>query len=201
MDLTWSLRGSDEHAAGVVMRRRQRRLRSWLRHERMTVAVALAEMKHRTAPRGPKMARAGEYGHEGRVLTVQAVHKIVEITQVQFLERLLTRPLLCNDWCRGRRRCDHAATGSSSLVGASCAQNRRVSTVAGVWGCTWRTSRFLPAQGSAAFCGADHLGGARGGFQGCARAARTCKSGQYFGSIDKVVEHFCGIFALRPLGR
>ena len=31
--------------------RRQRRLRSWLRHERMTVAVALAEMKHHTAPR------------------------------------------------------------------------------------------------------------------------------------------------------
>ena len=46
------------------MRRRQRRLRSWLRHERMTVAMALAEMKHHTAPRGPKMARAGEEGHE-----------------------------------------------------------------------------------------------------------------------------------------
>ena len=40
------------------MRRRQ--LRSWLRHDGMTVAMALAEMTHHTAPRGPKMARAGE---------------------------------------------------------------------------------------------------------------------------------------------
>ena len=31
------------------MRRRQRRLRSWLRHERMTVAMTLAEMTHHTA--------------------------------------------------------------------------------------------------------------------------------------------------------
>ena len=41
------------------MRRRQRRLRSWLRHERMTVAMTLAEMTHHTAPRGPMMARVG----------------------------------------------------------------------------------------------------------------------------------------------
>ena len=49
-----------EHAAGAAMRRRQRRLRSWLRHERMTVAMTLAEMTHHAAPRGPNMARAGE---------------------------------------------------------------------------------------------------------------------------------------------
>ena len=42
------------------MRRRQRRLRSWLRHERMTVAMTLAEMTHHTSPRGPKMAKVGE---------------------------------------------------------------------------------------------------------------------------------------------
>ena len=42
------------------MRRRQRRLRSRLRHERMTVATTLAEMTHHIAPRGPKMARVGE---------------------------------------------------------------------------------------------------------------------------------------------
>ena len=30
----------------------------------MTVAMALAEMTHHTATRGPKMARAGEEGHE-----------------------------------------------------------------------------------------------------------------------------------------
>ena len=49
-----------EHAAGAAMRRRQRRLRSWLRHERMTVAMTLAEMTHHAAPRGPKMARVGD---------------------------------------------------------------------------------------------------------------------------------------------
>ena len=47
-------------SATAAARRRQRRLRSWLRHERMTVAMTLAEMTHHTAPRGPKMARVGE---------------------------------------------------------------------------------------------------------------------------------------------
>ena len=47
-------------ATGSAMRRRQRRLRQWLRHERMTVAMALAEVTHHAAPRGPKTARAEE---------------------------------------------------------------------------------------------------------------------------------------------
>ena len=47
----------------AAMRRRQRRLRSWLRHERMTVAMALAEKLHHSAQR-PEMARAGEWGRE-----------------------------------------------------------------------------------------------------------------------------------------
>ena len=42
-------------SASTAARRRQR-----LRHERMTVAINLAEMTHHTAPRGPKMARAGK---------------------------------------------------------------------------------------------------------------------------------------------
>ena len=46
-------------ATGSAMRRRQRRLRQWHRHERMTVAMALAEATHHAAPRGPKTARAG----------------------------------------------------------------------------------------------------------------------------------------------
>ena len=40
------------------MRRRQRRLRQWLRHERLSVAMALAESQHHTS-RGQKTARAG----------------------------------------------------------------------------------------------------------------------------------------------
>ena len=45
-------------------RTRQRRLRQWLRHERLSVAMALAEMQHHTAPRRPKKATAGEGGSE-----------------------------------------------------------------------------------------------------------------------------------------
>ena len=39
-------------------RRRQRRLRQFLLHERLSVAMALAEYNHHTAPRRPTMARA-----------------------------------------------------------------------------------------------------------------------------------------------
>ena len=46
-------------AGGVAQRRRERRLRSMLRHERMSVAMALAEFTHHTS-RGQKMARSGE---------------------------------------------------------------------------------------------------------------------------------------------
>ena len=45
--------------ATAAARRRQRRLCSWLRHERMTVAMTLAEMLHHTS-RGQKFARVGE---------------------------------------------------------------------------------------------------------------------------------------------
>ena len=47
-----SFRGSDEHAAGAAMRRRQRRVHSWLRHKRTTAAMVLAEMTYHTAPKG-----------------------------------------------------------------------------------------------------------------------------------------------------
>ena len=65
---------------GCARRRRERRLRSHLRHERMAVAMALAESTHHSA-QGQKTARAGEeardalHGHvpeaplpQGRVL-------------------------------------------------------------------------------------------------------------------------------------
>ena len=56
----WSHVDDGEHVTGSAKRRRERRLRSMLRHERMTVAMALAEALHHTAPRGQKTARAGE---------------------------------------------------------------------------------------------------------------------------------------------
>ena len=46
-------------ARGAAWRRRQRRLRSMLRHERQTVAMALAESLHHSAQR-PEKARARE---------------------------------------------------------------------------------------------------------------------------------------------
>ena len=46
----------------AAKRRRERRLRSMLRHERQTVAMAIAEFTHHSAPRGQKTARAGEGG-------------------------------------------------------------------------------------------------------------------------------------------
>ena len=47
-----------DSGCGAAMRRRQRRLRQWLRHERLSVAMALAESQHHTS-RGQKTARAG----------------------------------------------------------------------------------------------------------------------------------------------
>ena len=47
----------------AAMRRRQRRLRQFLRHEHLSVAMALAENLHHTS-RGQRFARAGEEGRE-----------------------------------------------------------------------------------------------------------------------------------------
>ena len=49
--------------SSAARRRKERRVRSMLRHERMTVAMALAEFLHRSS-RGQRMARAGVWGHE-----------------------------------------------------------------------------------------------------------------------------------------
>ena len=54
---------SEQPFSGTAQRRRQRRLRSWLRHERMTVAMVLAE-RTRHSSRGKTIARAGVWGHE-----------------------------------------------------------------------------------------------------------------------------------------
>ena len=52
-----------DRVSGAAMWRRQRRLCSWLRHEWMTVSMALAEKLHHSAQR-PEMARAGVWGRE-----------------------------------------------------------------------------------------------------------------------------------------
>ena len=47
-----------------LQRRRERRLRSWYRHEQQTVRMALATFTHHSALRGQKTARAGEEDNE-----------------------------------------------------------------------------------------------------------------------------------------
>ena len=54
---------SEEPVSGAAQRRRQRRLRSWLRHERVTVAMPLADRRHHSS-RGQTFARASVWGHE-----------------------------------------------------------------------------------------------------------------------------------------
>ena len=54
----WSHVGDGEHVSGSARRRKERRLRAWLGHEGMTVAMALAECQHHSAQR-QETARAG----------------------------------------------------------------------------------------------------------------------------------------------
>ena len=90
---------------GSARRRRERCLRSMLRHERMSVAMALAESTHHSAPRGQKMARAGgearvaQHGHipeaplpQGRILRHVVGHLPVPSLDVpvpQMVDQLL----------------------------------------------------------------------------------------------------------------
>ena len=52
-----------DSAITAAMRRRQRRLRQFLRHKRLSVAMALKEKLHHT-PRGQRLASSGRKGHE-----------------------------------------------------------------------------------------------------------------------------------------
>ena len=54
MDPSW------QPVLSAAQRRKQRRLRSWWRHEQQSIAAALATFTHHSALRGQKTARAGE---------------------------------------------------------------------------------------------------------------------------------------------
>ena len=56
--------GVDHARTGAARRRRERRLRAYLRYARMSVQMALAEASHHTAPRGQRIARAREEERE-----------------------------------------------------------------------------------------------------------------------------------------
>ena len=67
----WAAAEVAAHAAGAGRRRRERRLRQFLRHERLSVAMALAEFTNHSAPRRPTMARAREEESEMNFATGQ----------------------------------------------------------------------------------------------------------------------------------
>ena len=50
---------------GAARRRRQRRLRQWARHEKLSVQTVLAGYQHHSS-RGQRTARAGEVEEHGR---------------------------------------------------------------------------------------------------------------------------------------
>ena len=66
----------DANASGAA-RRRQRRLRQWLRHKRLSVAMA---------PRGPKTARAGEEDHEMHYTATVRTHPPPQVAGTEFYE-------------------------------------------------------------------------------------------------------------------
>ena len=59
------------NATGAAMRRRQRRLRAWARHERLSIAMALATVEHHsygpTANAAPRGQTTGTSAREGEV--------------------------------------------------------------------------------------------------------------------------------------
>ena len=61
-----------DHASGSgsARRRRERRLRAYLRYARMSVAMALAEVNHHSAPRRPKTARARGWTRPEQIVDV-----------------------------------------------------------------------------------------------------------------------------------
>ena len=68
----WMMRGpqpSVAHAAGAAKRRRERRLRQFLWHERLTVAMLLAERQHHAA-HGDRAGPGAGGGNEVRLMQV-----------------------------------------------------------------------------------------------------------------------------------
>ena len=134
-------------ARGAAWRRRQRRLRSMPRHERQSVAIALAESQHHSAQ--PVLLGVVQFLY--KVVDVSVVMhvrffvvKIVEVPLLQFFmrlssswTRLLTCPLLCTScfWLAehsgGPRRIQHIALGCPAL--GRCGRRARCCARRGSW--------------------------------------------------------------------
>ena len=72
----WAADGA-AHATGSARRRRERRLRAYLKYARMSVAMALAEVNHHSAPRRPKTARARGWTRPEQIVDVPVLDVLV----------------------------------------------------------------------------------------------------------------------------
>ena len=121
------------HSTGAVRRRRERRLRAYLRYARMSVARALAENNHHSAPQRQTMARAGEEEHRDEYEAPRRQKPPppqLELFQLFEEEPGGSRPP-CLGEPRGHRRRSNSAPWSGSPTSyARC----RFWTLLGCWG-------------------------------------------------------------------
>ena len=146
----------------AARRRRERRLLSWLRHELMTVAMALAEKLHHSAQR-PLMARAGEEGHEDKYNAPWR--------QKPLLRR---RSSSCLTMKTPRRECGRPAWPSRRDLrnGSSCAPWSTSPT----W-CPWsRSSIFLCCRPDVGGVAAPRFPHPRAGYRSATISASPCHS-------------------------
>ena len=102
----WSALNAED--AGTAKRWRERRFRQFLRHERLTVAMLLAETQHHAAPRGQNMARSRGGGkrdaqrHGPDDSSHQSgKHNVIQLGRrrgVVNLETIIDMQLWCRTW-------------------------------------------------------------------------------------------------------
>ena len=177
-----------EHVAGAARRRRERRLRAYLKYAWMSVAMALAEARHHTAPRGQVTARAEATNDAPRSQTTSAARD----TGTDFFAMSEDSDVVGRWPAAVSRGCAAAGAGSAAHRGADrrpCAfgfdASRRCAADGGTVGGLSRTSRF-PC------CRACHRGAQdRVSTQRCSHSSPCAADGRTVGgSADGVVLFF-----------
>ena len=203
----------------AARRRRERRLRSMLRHERLTVAMALVEMTHHLAPRRPTMARARGEESEMNNATGQLGDRVMDLLRKidapAHVEQVIAVPKISLDRvpqrsvCRRSRRAEQLVEVPTILSFSSLQQRTAEQTIdlpvprgrggrvghGGVQG-------FSLGQGSTAFRGADHVDtpvpqgrGGVGGPQGFLSSSSGASSSHSPGAVDEAFTWFFSHFS------
>ena len=122
---------------GSVRRRRERRLRQWHRHERMTVAMALAEFTHHSAPRSSPRPVCGFLGRHValRKLREQCMARIRHVTKFAPLASVLAE-LRCRYPLPEHNKKAPFIKGWRSLFGLQLITWRYACVVLGSFACT-----------------------------------------------------------------